>query len=127
MITEDADIALVLRAYAAYARGDIDAAVADMHADVAWVEPDEFPDGGARHGPAEVADYLRRSHARWSDLVSEPSASRRGDRIVVLHHMHGHLLDGTAVDDTVADVYTVRDGQVVAMQAYADPAQVGTE
>ena len=30
---------------------------------------------------------------------------------------------GSVADGTVADVFTVRDGQVIRMQAYADPAQ----
>jgi ketosteroid isomerase-like protein len=78
MIT-DSDVTLVLQAYA---RGDIDAAIADLSPAVAWIEPDEFPNGGPRPGPATVAEA------------------------------------------TVTDVYTVRDGLVVRMQAYADPAAV---
>jgi ketosteroid isomerase-like protein len=36
------------------------------------------------------------------------------------------MIDGSTQDVTVADVYTVRDGQVVRMQAYADPADALT-
>jgi ketosteroid isomerase-like protein len=120
----EADTALVLGAYAAYARGDIEAAVAPLHPDVEWIEPDEFPNGGRRVGPAAVAEYLRASRATWAELVSEPTAHRRGADIVVLHHVHGTLKDGTRQEATVADVYTVEDGRVVRMRAYADPAQV---
>jgi ketosteroid isomerase-like protein len=123
MIT-DSDIALVLRAYEAYARGDIDAAIAGLHPDVDWIEPPEFPGGGARHGPPAVADYLRPSRARWAELVSESTAHRHGDDIVVVHHVHGVTVDGTPAEATVADVYTLREGTVVRMQAYADPAEV---
>jgi ketosteroid isomerase-like protein len=38
----------------------------------------------------------------------------------VVHHVEGILVDGTPHEMTVADVFTVRDGQVVHMQAYAD-------
>lgn len=123
MIT-DSDVTLVIRAYQAYARGDIDAATADLSPDVEWIEPDEFPNGGPRHGPAAVAEYLRLSRARWAELVSEPTAHRQGSDIVVVHHVHGRLVDGSTAEATVADVYTVRDGSVVRMQAYADPAAV---
>jgi ketosteroid isomerase-like protein len=41
-----------------------------------------------------------------------------------LHHVYGRLADGTSHDVTVADVYTVRNGQVVRMEAYASPADV---
>jgi ketosteroid isomerase-like protein len=120
----DPDVALVLESYVAFARGDIDAAIAPLHPDVEWVEPDEFPMGGARRGPAAVAEYLRASRAAWSRLDSTPTAHRRGADIVVRHHVSGELADGTAHEATVADVFTVVDGQVVRMRAYADPADV---
>jgi ketosteroid isomerase-like protein len=119
----DPEIAEVLAAYAAFARGDIDRAVARLHPHVEWIEPAEFPYGGRRVGPAAVADYLRRSRSTWAEVVSEPTAHRRGDDIVVVHHLHGNLADGTVRDATVADVFTFSDGLVVRMQAYADPAE----
>jgi ketosteroid isomerase-like protein len=120
----DPDVRLVLDAYDAFARGDIDGAVSGLAPDVEWIEPDEFPYGGRREGPAAVADYLRASRALWSEFVSEPTAYRRGDDIVVLHHVTGRLLDGTPTDSTVADVFTVRDGKVIRMHAYADRSQI---
>jgi ketosteroid isomerase-like protein len=121
---EDPDVAMVLDAYAAYARGDIEAAVAGLHPEVEWIEPDEFPNGGRRQGPAAVAEYLRSAREMWAELVSEPSAVRRGGDIVIIHHVSGRLVDGTEHEATVADVFTVRNGQVVRMRAYADPAEV---
>ena len=124
MVTEpDADVALLLRSYAAFARGDIDEAVAPLHPDVEWVEPDEFPNGGRRTGPAAVADYLSQSRAMWAELVSEATPYRRGRDIVIVHHLSGRLTDGSPRDVTVADVFTVQDGRVVRMQAYANPSE----
>lgn len=60
---EDADVRLVLDAYRAFVSGDIETATANMHPDVEWIEPDEFPDGGHYRGPAAVAAYLSRSRA----------------------------------------------------------------
>jgi ketosteroid isomerase-like protein len=122
MTEPDPDVELVLACYAAFARGDIDAAVAPLHPDVVWIEPDEFPGGGRYDGPAAVAGYLRASRESWEELVSEPTAHRRGDRIVVAHHVRGRTRDGRLHENTVADVFTVERGQVVHMQAYADPA-----
>jgi ketosteroid isomerase-like protein len=42
----DPEIAAVLTAYAAYARGDIDQAIAGLHPHVEWTEPEQFPYGG---------------------------------------------------------------------------------
>ncbi len=120
---EDPDVAMVLDAYAAYARGDIEAAVAGLHPEVEWIEPDEFPNGGRRQGPAAVAEYLRSAREMWAELVSESSAVRRGGDIVIIHHVSGRLVDGTEHEATVADVFTVRDGQAVRMRAYADPSE----
>ncbi len=122
-MTDDPDLDLVLDAYEAFARGDIDAAVADLHPEVEWIEPAEFHNGGHHHGPAAVAEYLRQSHAGWRELRSMPLARRHGDRIVVEHHVEGVLVDGTATQNTVVDVFLVRGGKVVSMHAYADPAE----
>ena len=119
----DPEIAVVLTAYAAFARGDIDQAIAGLHPHVEWIEPEQFPYGGRRVGPTAVADYLRNSRSLWAELVSEPTATRRGNDIVVVHHVHGRLADGTFRDVTVADVFTFNNGLIVRMQAYGDPAQ----
>jgi ketosteroid isomerase-like protein len=118
----DADVRLVLAGYQAYARGDIDGAVAGLAATVEWIEPDEFPGGGRYVGPDAVADYLRGSLARWDTLSSTPTAHHVAGRIVVVHHVMGRTVDGVQRENTVADVFTVRAGKVVHMQAYADPA-----
>ncbi len=96
----------------------------NLHPDVEWIEPDEFPGGGRYVGPAAVAGYLEASRARWAELHSQPTARRAGDRIVVVHRVTGRLLDGTAVDNAVADVFTVEASLVTHMQAYADPDAV---
>jgi hypothetical protein len=87
--------------------------------DIAWTSRDRGW-RRRRHGPASVAEYLRSSREMWADLVSEASAVRRGDDIVIVHHVSGRMTDGSTRDMTVADVFTVRDGQVVKMRAYAD-------
>jgi ketosteroid isomerase-like protein len=119
----DPDVALLLDSYAAFARGDIAAAVAPLHSDVEWVEPEEFPNGGAHHGAAAAAEYLRTGRAMWAEMTSQATPYRRGEQIVIVHHITGRLHGGSAQEMTAAGVYTVQDGQVVRMHAYADPAQ----
>src|SRR5215208_418939 len=119
----DPDVDIVLKSYQAYARGDIDAAVSPLHPEVEWIEPDEFPNGGRHNGSAAATKYLRNSRAMWSDVTSETTPYRRGEKIIIVHHVAGRMIDGSTQDVTVADVYTIRDGQVVRMQAYAHPAE----
>ncbi len=116
---EHPDVAIVLRAYAAFEQGDIEAAVIDLHPDVVWIEPDEFPNGGERRGPDAVAEYLSLSRAGWASVTSEPTPYWNGEDIVIVHHVFGTLADGTPNDVTVADVFSLVDGKVVWMQAYA--------
>jgi|SRR5947209_13735203 len=119
----DDDIQLVKDAYAAFARGDIDAAVAGLAEDVVWVEPDEFPNGGRHDGRAAVHEYLRRSRAMWRQLSSTVDVRRVGDRIVAIHSVSGVLADGTPHENAVGDVFVLRAGVVTAMTAYATPEQ----
>ena len=117
----DAD--LVLTSYDAYARGDIEEAVAPLDPDVDWVEPETFPNGGQHRGRDAVASYLRQSRERWAELTVEPVAHQRGQEVIVVVRHHGTLLDGSRADVTVADVFTLNDGRVVRMRAFADPAE----
>ena len=47
-------IATLRAAYAAFNRGDIDAAVEGLDAQIEWTEPVEFPGGGTYHGRDSV-------------------------------------------------------------------------
>lgn len=117
----DPDVELVRAAYAAFGRGDIEAAVSTMAPDIDWVEPDEIPDGGPHPGRAAVAAYLSRSRAQWKELTSAPEIVRDGHKIVAEHHLNGVLHDGTADSAILTDVYTVEDGVITKMHAYVGP------
>jgi ketosteroid isomerase-like protein len=119
----DSDVGVLLSLYAAFARGDIDAAIANLDSDIEWIEPDEFANGGLRRGPVAVGEYLRAARAQRDHLISEPRAQRYGENIVVIHHFHGRTIDGEEGEGTVADVLTVKDGRAVRMKAYADPSE----
>ncbi|HXF32507.1 MAG TPA: nuclear transport factor 2 family protein [Solirubrobacterales bacterium] len=119
----DPEIEVVLAAYEAFARGDVAAAIADMDPEVEWVEPVSFPNGGRRVGPAAVAEYLEASRASWKHLTSEPTATRVGQEIVVVHRLHGILRDGTPSEVEVADVFRFREGRIGRMRAYEAPEE----
>ena len=107
-------------AYAAFNRGDIDAAVRMLDAQVEWVEPVEFPNGGAYHGIEGAKRYLAQSHAAAAQVISEPEQFiPAGDLIVVF--VHARVLPKHSEnwqDISVADVYTFRDGKVTKMRAF---------
>jgi len=119
----DPEVEVVLAAYEAFARGDAAAAVKDMDAEVEWIEPITFANGGRRTGPAAVAEYLEASRAGWKHLTSRPTATRVGPEIVVVHRLHGNLLDGSPQEVEVADVFRFREGRIARMRAYEAPEE----
>jgi ketosteroid isomerase-like protein len=119
-------VAALRDAYAAFNRGDMDAAVASLDENIEWVEPKEFPGGGAYHGRESAKQYLAQSRAAWAEVSSEPEQFiPAGNRIVVLVHARVRAKvrakDSEEWQDVrLADVYTFRDGKAIQMRAFAD-------
>jgi hypothetical protein len=109
-------------AYAAFNRGDIEAAV---DAEIEWIEPAEFPGGGTYHGREAVKRYLTQSRAGWAEGSSEPERFiASGSRIVVFVEARVRLRDSVQWQEVrLADVYTMRRGKAVQMRAFADRMQ----
>jgi uncharacterized protein len=109
-------------AYAAFNRGDLAAAVEPLDAHIEWTEPAEFPGGGTYHGREGVKQYLTQSRAAWAEVNSEPERFIIADnRVVVFVHARVRSKGGNNWQDvSLADVYTVRNGRVVEMKAFAD-------
>ena len=102
--------------------GDIDAAVAGLDPQIEWSEPESFPGGGMYHGRDGARQYLAQSRAAWAEVNSEPEQFiAAGDRIVVFVHARVRAKESKDWQEVrLADVYTVRDGKIVAMRAFAD-------
>jgi ketosteroid isomerase-like protein len=109
-------------AYAAFNRGDIDATLKPLDAQIEWSEPAEFPGGGTYHGHDGVKRYLAQSRAGLAEGSSEPEQFILvGDRIVVFVHAHIRPKGSDEWQDVrLADVYTIRNGKAVKMRAFAD-------
>ena len=109
-------------AYAAFNRGDIDAAVQLLDRQVVWTEPVEFPGGGTYHGIEGAKRYLSQSRSSADQVVSQPEQFiPSGNRIVVFVHARV-LPKGSDIwqDVKLADVYTFQGGKVTEMRAFAD-------
>ena len=108
-------------AYAAFNRGDIDAALAPFDARIEWSEPPEFG-GGTYHGRDGVKQYLTQSRSAWVEGSSEPEQLIPvGTRIVVFVHARFRPKGSDSWQDVrLADVYTVRDGRAIQMRAFTD-------
>ena len=109
-------------AYAAFNRGNVEAAVERYDPQIEWSEPAEFPGGGTYRGRAGVKRYLTQSRAAWAEVASEPERFiTAGNRVVVFVHARVRPQGSNQWQDVrLADVYTVRAGQVTEMRAFAD-------
>jgi hypothetical protein len=106
---------LLRRAYEAFNRRDIDAALAHMHPDVDWPNAIE---GRREHGHDAVRRY-------WAGQFREidPHVEPRGfttdsaDRVVVDVHQLVRDNDGNLLaDQQVQHVYSIRDGLIERME-----------
>jgi ketosteroid isomerase-like protein len=109
-------------AYAAFNRGDIDAATQAMDPNIEWNEPPEFPGGGTYHGREGAKQYLTQSRAGAAEVISQPERFlTAGDRVVVFVYARVRPKNSQEWREIrLADVYTVRNGKLVAMRAFAD-------
>lgn len=110
------------KAYAAFNRNDIQAAVEALDPEIEWTEPAEFPGGGTYRGPDQVKGYLAQSRANWAEGTSEPERFLvAGDKIVVFVYARVRPKGSSMWRETsLADVYTFRNGKAVHMRAFAD-------
>ncbi len=115
-------IHILREAYAAFNRGDIEAAVKPLDPEIEWSEPKEFPGGGTYRGHSGVASYLTQSRASWAEVNSDPEKFIvSGNRIVVFVHARVRPNGSNEWQEVrLADVYTFRDGKPIAMRAFAD-------
>jgi ketosteroid isomerase-like protein len=107
------DIQLLRRAWEAFERGDVDAAVAALDPAIHWYAAGE-PDGeGACHNRAEAAAFLRRALAEGmtAELLDVRDA---GDRLVAVIHTHAPP-DWERTPEPHGEVVTVRDGRIIEM------------
>jgi hypothetical protein len=92
--------------YEAVGRGDMDAVVAALDADVEWIEPEGGPYGGTYHGPeAVVEEVLGSVTGEWEEFVVEPDRFVVDDGTVVALVTHRGLhTNGERFEAPIADV-----------------------
>ena len=86
---------------------------------LAGVFPDLEP---AYIGREAVRGFLEQFGDPWEELSIEPEAliDLGGTRVLALLHFHARGRDGIEVTLPLAQVWTLRDGRAVRMDAYSD-------
>lgn len=112
------DAELVREAWAAVARGDVEAIAATFSADVRWHGVDD-PDSGC-HGRDEAVAFVR--HSLASGVIAEATNIREaGGKVVVAVQLH-HPADWGDQPEPHGEVVTVRGGEITEIVVYANVA-----
>lgn len=111
--------------YAAFANGDMPAALACMAPDIVWNEAENYPyaDRNPYVGPeAVLTGVFARIGADWDGFAANSEEIiDGGDTIVSLGHYAGKSkATGKAMRAQFAHVFRVRGGKIVGFQQYAD-------
>ena len=116
----------VRRSYDAFARGDLDAVVADMHEEIEWHQAQGLPHGGTYHGLPEVrrAVFDPLDEEWWDEFSADPDEFLdAGEDVVVLGRYRGRAKEtGKPLDVPFAHVWTFRDGKAVRFRQFLDTA-----
>jgi ketosteroid isomerase-like protein len=121
------NVALVRRAYESASTEGFDegAALELIAEDVVIRDRPEAPDPQTYHGLAGVQAALDSSDESFEEFALEPTdvIGVGTSHVVVVLKMSGRGRgSGVPVEETIAHLWTMRDGKAVEMQVYSDPA-----
>lgn len=117
---------IVRRSYDAFARGDLDAVVADMDDAIEWHQAQGLPHGGTYRGlaavRANVFDPLDRDW--WSEFSAVPDEFLgAGDEVVVLGRYRGTAKEtGKTLDVPFVHIWSLRAGKAWRFRQFLDTA-----
>ena len=111
--------------YAAFAKGDMPAALATMADDIVWTEADNYPyaDRNPYIGPqAVLMGVFARIGADWENFAANSEELiDGGDTIVSLGHYTGVFKStGKPMRAQFVHVFRIKNGKIAAFQQYAD-------
>jgi uncharacterized protein len=114
------------RSYEAFARGELDAVLADLDPEIEWQQAQGLPHGGTYRG----IDAVRRSIFEpleaewWETFAAEPSDFLdAGEHVVVLGRYTGRARGtGKPLDVPFVHVWRFRQGKAVLFRQFLDTA-----
>jgi uncharacterized protein len=118
---------IVRRSYEAFARGDMDGVLADMHPDIVWEQAQGLPHGGTYHGLAAVKEAIFDPLDRdwWDEFTAVPDEflEAGAGTVVVLGRYSGVAKEtGKSLDVPFVHVWTLRDDRAVRFRQFLDTA-----
>jgi ketosteroid isomerase-like protein len=118
------DIELLRAGYEAAAAGDVEFVLGLMDPEVEVHDRPEAPDATTYRGHEGVVTALFASVDTFEDFRFVPERFfEAGDRVVVVLEMTGRgRASGVPVEERIAHLWTIRDGRVVELRVFSDPA-----
>ena len=107
---------LMERGYAAFSAGDLDAVMSLFDDDCEWVQPGQSTVSGTFHGKTEIMEQFGRLVEKGL-TVKVKRFIAEGDTVVAITEVSA---GGETGED--ADVFTIRDGKTVRVEAHGDTA-----
>jgi uncharacterized protein len=123
MVNPRGNLVTVRDHYAASARGDLQAMMADVSPQVRWTEMQGFPCAGTWIGPQAVADNVFAVlGAQWDGYRFElERLVDAGESIVGIGSYRGTFrATGKPMQARVAHVWQLQDGRIVAFEQFTD-------
>lgn len=118
------NLEIVRRSVDAFLRGDFDGAMHVFHPDIAFDITHTMPDGEVYVGHEGFLTGLRRWLGAWDDYALEVDEYvDAGDSVVIFFRESGRGKgSGMPTEQSVAVVWTLRDGKVVRVTPFLDRA-----
>ena len=107
---------LMERGYAAFSAGDLDTVMSLFDDDCEWVQPGQSTVSGTFHGKTEIMEQFGRLVEKGL-TVKVKRFIAEGDTVVAITEVSA---GGETGED--ADVFTIRDGKAVRVEAHGDTA-----
>ncbi len=117
-MSEQENKELIEKGYAAFSSGDMQTVMDLFDDDIEWIQPGRSAISGTFHGKTEVMEFMSRL-AEKAPTVRVKRLIAEGDTVVAITDV---TVDGETGED--ADVFTVRDGKAVRMEAHGDTALI---
>jgi uncharacterized protein len=128
MTAEETNAALIVSAYEAFSRGNIQSVLTILAEDILWHVPGRGPLSRDYRGPDEVLGFfdhfMRLSDGTFRVQIDEIFAA--GDRVVILCTETGRR-GGRSWSSPQVHVWTIKDGRATAFRQYQGDQQAEDE
>jgi ketosteroid isomerase-like protein len=92
--------------------------------DIEW-DGTNLPDGKVARGHEAIVEHAARWAEMWDDWRMEPERfiDAGGDQVILVFREIGRSESGLQVDERHAELYTLRDRNVVYRKGFSDPKE----